>query len=153
MTKDDKREILRHLVATVAFRAKVALDGAPAGFGDFKASSETRSAGEILAHMGDLLIGSRHLLEGEFVEIRSNPLSWPEEVTRFFGAVRELDDFLASDSGLAYPVEKFVQGPVGDALTHVGQLVMLRRIAGFPIRPEPYFTADIVAGSIQRESL
>ena len=147
MSDDPKREVLRHLVATVAFRGSVAINDAPPEFADFRASDDSRTSGEILAHIGDLLIGSKHMLGGNFVEMVSEPRAWSEEVSRFRAAIRELDAFLASDSPLAHPVEKFVQGPIGDVLTHVGQLVMLRRLAGIPVRPEPYFTADIVPGN------
>ena len=146
MNVDDKRELLRHMLATVVFRGRVAIDGAPAAFADFKASDDARTPGEILAHMGDLLVGSESLLRGEFIEIDSESLPWEDEVARFVSSARKLDELLASDRTLAYPVEKFVQGPLGDALTHVGQIVMLRRIAGSPVQPEPYFTAKIVAG-------
>lgn len=147
MSVDQKRELLRHMVATVAFRGRIAIADAPADFADFRVTETARSPAEILAHIGDLLIGSHYLLKGEFVELGSEPLPWHEEAARFFGAVKELDAFLASDERLAHPVEKFIQGPIGDALTHVGQIVMLRRIAGAPIRQEPYFTAEIVPGS------
>jgi hypothetical protein len=143
---NDKRQLLRHLVATVVFRGRVAIDGAPAEFADFKPSDDTRSPREILAHIGDLLIGSESLLRGEFIELGSAPLSWPDEVERFYAAARKLDDLLAGEHALAYDVEKFVQGPVGDALTHVGQIVLLRRIAGAPVKAAPYFSADIVPG-------
>jgi hypothetical protein len=135
------------MVATVVFRGRVAIDGAPDAFADFKASDDARTAREILAHIGDLLHGSESLLRGEYIEIDSAPLTWNDEVARFFASARKLDELLAGDQTLAYPVEKFVQGPVGDALTHVGQIVMLRRIAGVPVVPEPYFTAEIVAGN------
>ncbi len=144
--KDNKRELLRHLVATVAFRGRVAIEDAPTEFANFRIANETRTPAEILAHIGDLLVGSHILLRGDFVELASVPLSWDEEKERFVTTVRELDRFLASEEPLAHPVEKFVQGPIGDALTHIGQLVMLRRVAGAPVNPEPYFTADIVPG-------
>lgn len=143
---DAKREVLRHLVATVAFRGGIAIENAPVDFGDLRVTGATRSPVEILAHIGDLLTGSRYLLCGEFVEMVSIPLAWDEEVSRFFAAVGELDTFLASDQELAHPVEKMVQGPIGDALTHVGQIVLLRRIAGSPIKEAPYFMADILPG-------
>ena len=146
MTVDAKREVLRHMVATVAFRGGIALEGAPQGFALFHVSEEVRTPGEILAHIGDLLEGSIHLLKGELVYLTSSPLQWDEEVSRFFSAAKRLDSYLASDAPLACPVEKLVQGPVGDALTHVGQLVMLRRVAGSPIREESYFTAEIIPG-------
>ena len=101
-----------------------------------------------MAHIGDLLEGSVYLLKGEMVYLTSTPLPWKEEVTRFFSATNNLDAYLASDAPLACPVEKLVQGPIGDALTHVGQLVMLRRMSGNPIRSAAYFTADIVAGEV-----
>ncbi len=146
MTADPKREVLRHMAAAVGFRGRIAIADAPTDFADFRVTEDTRSPAEILAHIGDLLIGSRFLLKGEFVKLVSRPLKWPDETKRFFAALNDLDDFLASEAKLAHPVEKFVQGPIGDALTHVGQIVMLRRIAGSPIREKPYFTTDIKPG-------
>jgi hypothetical protein len=139
------------MVATVAYRGGLAITNAPDGFAEFRAHETTRTAGEILAHIGDLLEGSLYLLKGEMVYLTSDPLPWKEEVARFFSAVKKLDSYLASDAPLACPVEKLVQGPVGDALTHVGQIVMMRRMAGSPIRPGQYFTAEIVAGEIDEE--
>lgn len=133
------------MAATVGFRGRIAIADAPEGFADLRVTESSRTPAEILAHIGDLLIGSCHLMRGEFVALHSRPLPWDEETERFTGALRQLDDLLASDAPLAYPVEKFVQGPVGDALTHVGQLVLLRRIAGSPVRQVPYFTAEITS--------
>ena len=147
-----KREVLRHMVATVAYRGGLAVTDAPLDFATFRIHETTRTPGEILAHIGDLLEGSFHLLKGEMVFLTSEPLAWNEEVARFFKAVNLLDSYLASEAPLALPVEKLVQGPVGDALTHVGQIVMLRRMAGKPIRPAAYFTAEIVAGEVNEET-
>jgi hypothetical protein len=152
MTMDVKREVLRHMVATVAYRGGLAVADAPESFGAFRAHETTRTAGEILAHIGDLIEGSLHLVKGEMVYLTSTPQSWKEEVTRFFSAVQALDAYLASESPMACPVEKLVQGPVGDALTHVGQIVMLRRMAGMPIHSVAYFTAEIVAGEVTQET-
>ena len=147
-----KREVLRHMVATVAYRGGLAVTDAPLDFATFRIHETTRTPGEILAHIGDLLEGSFHLLKGEMVFLTSEPLAWNEEVARFFKAVNQLDSYLASEAPLALPVEKLVQGPVGDALTHVGQIVMLRRMAGAPIHPAAYFTAEIVAGEVNEET-
>lgn len=146
-----KREVLRHMVATVAYRGGLAITDAPDDFATFRAHETTRTPGEILAHIGDLLEGSHYLAKGEMVFLTSDPLPWKEEVTRFFSAVKNLDSYLASAAPLACPVERLVQGPVGDALTHVGQIVILRRMAGSPIQPGQYFTAEIVAGEIDKE--
>jgi hypothetical protein len=147
-----KRELLRHVVATVAYRGGVAVSDAPENFAAFRADEAVRTPGEILAHIGDLLEGSLHLVRGELVYLTSSPLPWADEVARFFSAVKGFDSYLASDAPLACPAEKLIQGPVGDALTHVGQIVMLRRMAGKPVRAESYFTADIVAGEVSEES-
>ena len=146
MSSDSKREVLRHMVATVAYRGGLAVVDAPESFASFRAHETTRTPGELLAHIGDLLEGSHYLAKGEMVYLTSTPLPWKEEITRFFNAVKAFDSYLASEAPLACPVEKLVQGPIGDALTHVGQIVMLRRISGNPIRPAAYFTAEIVPG-------
>ena len=149
---DLKREVLRHMVATVAYRGGLAVVDAPESFASFRAHDTTRTPGEILAHIGDLLEGSLYLLKGEMVYLTSTPLPWKEEIKRFFSAIKNLDSYLASDAPLACAVEKLVQGPIGDALTHVGQIVMLRRMSGNPIRSAAYFTAEIVADEVNEES-
>ena len=146
MALDVKREVLRHIVATVAYRGGIAISHAPENFAIFRVAEQARTPGELLAHIGDLLEGSLYLVKGELIYLMSSPLPWGEEVSRFFSAVNGLDSYLASDSPLACSVEKLIQGPIGDALTHVGQIVMLRRVAGKPVRVESYFTAELVPG-------
>ena len=142
---------MRHLLATFEFRGGIAITNAPENFAEFRAHETTRSAGEILAHLGDLIQGSHYLMKGEFVYLQSAPQLWAEDVKRFFAAIKEFDLYLASDATLAQPVEKIVQGPISDALTHVGQIVMLRRLAGKPICEESYFTAEIAAGEVSKK--
>lgn len=151
MILDLKRDLLRHLIATLAYRARIAVSDAPENFTAFKIGEAIRTPGEILAHIGDLLQGSLSLLKGEFVYLNSSPLPWNEEIARFFTAAKEFDSYLASDAPLNQPIEKIIQGPISDALTHIGQIVMLRRAAGAPIRVESYFTAEIVLGEIEKE--
>jgi hypothetical protein len=146
-----ERDLLRHLVATLAYRGGIAVLDAPKNFAEFRIYETTRTAGEILAHIGDLVEGSLYLVKGEFVYLQSSPQMWEDDMKRFFKAVKEFDSYLASDALLAQPIEKILQGPIADALTHVGQIVMLRRIAGKPIREESYFTAEIKAGEINEE--
>lgn len=143
---DTKRELLRHLVATIAFRANVSFRDAPETFGSFQLSQEVRTPAELVGHLGDLMTGSLMLLSGEMRIIESSGLTWTDAIDRFRRAIRDLEDFLASDAPISIPIEKLIQGPVADSLTHVGQIVMLRRAAGFPVRSEPYFQADIAAG-------
>ncbi|MDQ3798059.1 MAG: hypothetical protein M3384_01290 [Acidobacteriota bacterium] len=150
MILDLKRELLRHLVAALTFRARIAISGAPESFAAFRIEETVRTPAEILAHIGDLLEGSLYLMKGELVYLNSAPLVWKEEVRRFFAAAKNFDAFLASDAQMNQPVEKIVQGPIADALTHVGQIVMLRRVAGAPVQEESYFTAEIAPAEIHR---
>jgi hypothetical protein len=143
---DPKRELIRHLLATIDFRASVALADAPDGFAEFSLAGDVRTPGEILAHIGDLIEGSLCILKNEMRYLNTPPNDWLKDIERLRRVTRELDIFLASDADLAVPVEKLVQGPLGDALTHIGQLVMLRRAAGSPIKQVSYFQMEIVAG-------
>jgi len=145
---DDKRELLRHLVATLAYRGGKAMRGVPADFAVFRLSDESRSASEILAHIGDLLDWALCLAKGEHTWKESAPQSWDRDVERFHLGLQKLDDYLATDSPLGFPPERLFQGPIADALTHVGQIAMMRRIAGAPMRGENYFKAEILAGSV-----
>lgn len=143
-----RRDFLRHTVATLAYRGAKTIREAPAGFGTIRIGEQTRMPVEILAHIGDLLDWTLSLAEGQPTWKDSPPLPWEQEVTRFFAALQELDTFLVSNAPLCSSVERLFQGPIADALTHVGQIAMLRRLAGAPVRGENYFKADIVAGRI-----
>ncbi len=140
------RHLLRHSVATLAYRAGKALRGVPDGFAGLRISATARSSGEILAHMGDLLDWALSLARGTSIWHGSAPLSWEADVKRFFAALEAFDAYLASGDLLAASPEKLLQGPIADALTHVGQLATRRRVAGAPVRGENYFLADIVVG-------
>ena len=148
---DTTREMLRHTVATLAYRTAKAVRGAPPGLGEFRPFSPGRAPVEVLAHMGDLFDWALSLATGQEHWKTSKPLAWDAEVARFFAALQAFDAFLASDAVLHAPVERLFQGPVADALTHTGQLAMLRRMAGSPIKGENYFAAGIQAGRIGRE--
>ncbi len=143
---NDQRAFLRHTLATLAYRAARALEGAPATFADFNGAG--RKPAQILAHMGDLLHWALSLAQGNQRWHDSQPLPWLQEQQRFFDALAAFDAFLASSAPLQAPVERLFQGPVADALTHAGQLAMLRRLAGTPIRGENYYAAAIAAGQI-----
>lgn len=145
---DPLRQFLRHSVATLAYRAGKALRGAPPGFEELRISASTRSAGEILAHMSDLMTWALGLARGTRAWSDSPTVPWEEGVTRFFAALAAFDAYLASDAPLQAPAEKLFQGPIADALTHVGQIATRRRVAGAPVKGENYFLADIVAGRV-----
>lgn len=151
LAADSKKELLRHTVATLAYRGGKAVLNAPVDFATFRVNETTRTPGQILAHVADLLDWALCVAKGEYVYRESAPLPWEEDVARFFAALKEFDSYLASDAPLGYPAEKIFQGPIADALTHVGQISMLRRMAGAPVRGESYFKAEIVIGRVGRE--
>jgi hypothetical protein len=148
---DPKRELLRHALATVAYRTSKAVRNAPAGFADFHAGEGVRTPGQILAHIGDLFDWALSIAKGKPAWRDSKPLPWEKEVERFFAALKCFDDFLASNAPMEAPLEKLFQGPIADALTHVGQLAILRRLARAPVKGESYYAAEIVAGRVGTE--
>ena len=142
------RALLRHTLATLAYRGGKTLRTAPQGFAEFRVSEGTRIPGEILAHLADLLDCALSAARGKQEWHDSVPLPWDKGVERFFTALEHFETYLASGSPLYASAEKLFQGPIADALTHVGQIAMLRRMAGAPVRGENYYVADIVSGRI-----
>jgi hypothetical protein len=151
MSKDPKHELLRHTVATLAYRGAKALRGSSDDFAAFKASETTRTPAQILAHIGDLFDWALSIASGNETWNNSEPLAWDDEIKRFHLALEKFDSYLASDEELHASCERLFQGPIADALTHVGQLTMLRRIAGEPIKGENYSRAKIEAGRLTAE--
>lgn len=145
---DPARQLLRHTVATLAYRGGKAFRGVPDDFAAFRVGEKSRTPGQILAHISDLLDWALSLVKGKQEWHDSEPLPSPQAVDRFFSALAALDAALASDAPLGGPAEKIFQGPVADAFTHVGQISMLRRLAGHPVRAENYLRAQITAGRV-----
>jgi hypothetical protein len=143
---DEKRAFLRHTLATLAYRAARVVNGAPEEFGGFDGAGRTPA--QILAHMGDLFDWALSISTGEERWHNSTPLPWAEEQKRFFAALGALDALLVSSEPLQAPVERLFQGPVADALTHAGQIAMLRRLAGFKKFDEDFYLAEIAVGQV-----
>jgi len=145
---DPKRELLRHSLATLAYRGGKAVRNASESFAMFRADGGVRTPGQILTHIGDLMDWALSMANGKREWHDSKPLPWEQEVDRFFAALKKFDDFLASSEPLQAPPEKLFQGPIADALTHVGQIAILRRMAGDPVKGENYYKAEIVVGRV-----
>ena len=143
---DGKIGMLRHTLATLAYRGGKALRGAPPEFARYRVAPGTRTPLEILAHIGDLLGWTLLMADGKHQWHNSAPLPWDEEIARFFAALEALDRRLASGEALGVPADNLFQGPIADALTHVGQIAMLRRMAGCAMSGENYFVAAIETG-------
>jgi hypothetical protein len=145
---DTARAVLRHLVATLAYRAAKVLRDVPPGFGHLSFDPATRRPVQIIAHMADLMAWGITLARGDYLWKAEGSDDWDVEVQRFFAGLSSLDHALATDAPSGGAAEKLIQGPLADALTHVGQLAMLRAMAGAPVRPESYARAQIAAGRV-----
>jgi hypothetical protein len=145
-TGQDRNLPLRHAVATLAYRAAKVIRGAPDQFTGFRPAEGSRSAGEILAHMCDLMDWVLSQVQGKERWRNSKPRAWEGDAARFFTALSAFDEYLASGATLHITPERAFQGAVADALTHTGQIAMLRRLAGARVRGENYSLAEIEMG-------
>ena len=144
----DSRGFLRHTLATIAYRGGKEIRNAGPSFADYQPAETSRTPAKILAHVGDLMDWGLAMSEGRREWHDSVPLAWEKECERFFTALKKFDDYLASEKPLQAPAERLFQGPIADALTHIGQIAMLRRMAGVPLKGEDYFVAEITIGRV-----
>jgi hypothetical protein len=142
---------IRHVLATLAYRLGKVLRDTPPEFRDFRGGETTRTPGEILAHIGDLMDWALAQVESRKEWHNSTPLEWEREAARFFRALAALDERIAAQGLGPVSAEKLFQGAIADAFTHTGQIAMLRRMAGIPVRGENYAAADIVTGRVGLE--
>jgi len=142
------REFLRHCVATLAYRAGKTMRGAPSAFASFRPGPTSRTAVELVSHLGDLLDWALSMAVGQGKWSTATPQPWDQECARLFASLKAFDDALASGAPLQYELTRLFQGPVADALTHTGQLAMMRRIYGAPMKGESYNRADIAVGRV-----
>ena len=146
---DSARAMLRHTLATLAYRAGKVVRDAPAAFADLLVAPATRTPVAILSHMADLIEWGLSMAQGHSTWREDSPDSWDAEVERFFAALTAFDQHLAGDVRIEPRwIGPLFQGPVADALTHTGQLAMLRRLAGSPVRGENYARAEIIIGNV-----
>lgn len=146
---DAERELLRHTLATLAYRLTRALGGAPEEFADYAGAGRTPL--HILSHMGDLLEWALTIVQGKESWPDSDPLPWEDEKRRFFAGLKALDDVLARREPIHGDPERLFQGPIADAISHTGQLAMLRRLAGGRMKGENYYVAKIEVGQTGEE--
>ena len=142
------RALLRHTIATLAYRAAKVLRDAPANFSSYSIAPGTRTPGQILAHMCDLFDWALSMAQAKQKWADTAPRTWDADCDRFFHSVAAFDQYLESSAPLGTSIEQLFQGPVADALTHTGQLAMLRRLAGAPVKGENYARARIAVGQV-----
>ena len=148
---DPKRAFLRHTLATIAYRAAKVERDAPPGFGEYQLGKGARTPVQIMSHLADLFNWGLRMAQGSSEWVQSKPQRWRNEVARFHASLLELDRHLASDAPIGVSAEELFQGPISDALTHIGQIAVLRRQSGAPVISEVYAKADIAAGRVGSE--
>jgi hypothetical protein len=141
-------DLVRQTVATLAYRAGKAIRGAPPNFSTFSIGPSSRTPGQILAHMCDLIDWGLSMANDSEKWNVTSPQSWETDSARFHAALEALDKRLATSEPIGVTESQLFQGPIADALQHTGQLTMLRRLAGSPVRGENYARADIVMGRV-----
>ena len=139
---------IRHVLATLAYRLGKVVRDAPPELRVFHAAPGVRTPGQILAHIGDLMDWALAIVQGRVEWHDSEPLPWMEEVARFYRAIEALDQHVAEHGLGGVDAGRLFQGALADALTHTGQIALLRRMAGFPVRGENYYVAEIVEGRV-----
>jgi len=144
----DARKLLQHFLAALAYRTQKALRGAPDAFGEFRAGTHVRTPHELVWHMTGVIGYARTMLHGG----RFTPPRLPafgEEIARFHDTLAALHaDFTDPALTASISDEQFLQGPLSDAMTHAGQLAMLRRLAGSPVASENFIFATIAAENV-----
>jgi hypothetical protein len=141
---NEKRALLKHFLAALAYRTQKALRDAPAHFGTYQPPADVRSPKELVRHMTSVLGYSRTLFIGGQYWPESLP-TLADEVERFHHMLEDVGQHLGNDTPLrdGMTEEQLLQGPFADAMTHAGQLAMLRRFAGSPVPPENFIVADV----------
>lgn len=147
-TLDPARLTLRQMAATLAYRAAKVLRDPPPEFATHSFGDATRQPVKIVAHMGDLMSWGVSIARGGYEWKPAGGDDWKTEVERFFTGLAALDAALAADGEFTGDINKLIQGPLADALTHVGQLAMLRGMMHAPVKPESYAKAVITAGRV-----
>lgn len=145
---DEKRAMLHHFLAALAYRTQKALRGAPPSFGAFRAADQVRTPCDLLAHMDSVLgYALTHFEGGTYKGTKLGDLQ--AEIRRFHAKLEALGRHLELGTPFIETTpERMLQGPFSDAMTHAGQLAMLRRLAGSPVPPENFIVADIHADNL-----
>ena len=144
---EESPRLLRHFLATLAYRTQKALHDSPESFDSFRAAPGVRTPHELLRHMTSVLGFARARLGGGTYRAELLP-TFQEEVARFHATLADLSECIASAEFKDVRPENLLQGPLADAMTHAGQLAMLRRLGGSPVPPENFIVADITAENV-----
>src|SRR5690348_18455129 len=123
-----KRELLVHFLAAIAYRTQKALRNAPPEFGEFRPADGVRTPAELVRHMTSVLGYARTFFTGGSFWPDALP-TLTDEIERFHQTLADLGSYVQSDEHkCSLTAVQLFHGPLFDAMTHSGQLAMLRRI-------------------------
>ena len=147
---NDPQNILRHFLASIAYRFQAVVKEVPPNFGNFDARQGIRTPSEIVRHMTHVLMYARCCFSTKVITSSPFPLAFEEEVLRFHETLEKLDRDLIKPRAEknSHLFNNLVQGPFSDVMTHIGQIALLRRMAGSPVRGQNFWVADIEIGRV-----
>jgi hypothetical protein len=144
----ESRRLLQHFLGALAYRTQKALREAPPGFADFRAAPTARTPYELLWHMTGLIGYARTMFHGGIFQ-PPRLATLDAEVARFHKNLAALSaDFADPKLEARITDKQFLQGPLADAMTHAGQLAMLRRLHGAPVPSENFIFATVDAANL-----
>ena len=143
----EKGDLLRHFLASIAYRATKAIKDAPGCYPELDIGKGFRTPREILHHITGVLSYAHSFYEHyDTTYFEDKP--WDGEVKHFYETLTNLDRSLREKSPGEVTEEQLLQGPLSDSMAHIGQLLMLRRLADSPVPAENFIYADIRKGVV-----
>jgi len=153
MSNSPERQLITHFLAAIAYRTQKSIRDAPETYWTFAAGKQVRTPIEILRHMTSVLGYARTLFIGGDYPVQPKVLPGVDaEIGRLHEIIEDLGQLLEGEASLhEITEEQLLQGPLSDAMTHVGQLALLRRLHGSPVPPENFVYADISATRLGKD--
>lgn len=143
----NKSEMLRHFLASIAYRATKAIKNAPDNYPTFNLGKGVKTPLRILHHITGVLTYAHSFFE-HYETTHFEVKSWSAEINELYKILSKLDVSIQEKNPNKVTEEQLLQGPFSDAMTHVGQLSMLRRMVDSPIPSENFIFADIRKGEV-----
>ncbi len=133
---------IQHFLKVLSYRFEKAIHNAAESYPKHASGHGIRTPLELLGHMNGVLEFAISSLKNQ--PRRNIPeQSWQEQITLYYEKLKELNQLMQENSFDTDTLERILQGPLADAMTHIGQLAMMRRLANSAIAGENYFAADM----------
>ena len=143
----NKSEMLRHFLASITYRATKAIKNVPETYPAHDLGKGVKTPLRILHHITGVLTYAHSFFE-HYDTTHIDVKSWDAEVGEFYSILSKLDKSIQEKKPKEVTEEQLLQGPLSDAMTHIGQLSMLRRLADSPLPSENFIFADVRKGAV-----